>query len=74
MKRRNLIVLVAAVTGLLLMASYSPAIAQQPPHDGCAAVPKIQYDSAKKHYLLYGRFGVYVKTGPIWRRRYWYCH
>lgn len=51
----------------------SPANAVQPPADHCRATSKIEYDSAKKRFLLRNRFGAYVKTGHIWRRYYWYC-
>jgi hypothetical protein len=59
---------------MLLAAPAHAANAQQPPWDGCVAVPKIQYDSAKKQYLLVNRFGSYVRTGRFWRHYYWYCH
>jgi hypothetical protein len=65
---------VAMIASMLLAAPADAANAQQPPWDGCAAVPKIQYDSAKKQYLLVNRFGSYVRTGRFWRHYYWYCH
>ena len=75
MRRRKLFAFFTAAIGFVLIASAaSSATSEQPPQDGCVAVPKIQYDSAKKNYLLDGRFGMYVRTGHIWRRRYWYCH
>jgi hypothetical protein len=75
MRRRKLFAFCAAAIGFALIASpASSAIAEQPPQDGCIAVPKIQYDSAKKQFLLVGRYGMYVRTGHIWHRRYWYCH
>ncbi len=49
------------------------ASAEPPPWEGCRAVSKIEYDSAKSQYLLRNRFGIYLKTGPLWRRSYWYC-
>jgi len=52
----------------------SPVTAPQPLSDGCRAASKIEYDSAKKTYLLQNRFGMYVRSGRIWRRHYWYCH
>ncbi len=74
MTRRQFIAFAAVVTGLPLSAFLSSsAHAQQPPQDGCVAVPKIQYDSAKKQYLLRNRFGMYVRTGGTFRRHYWYC-
>jgi hypothetical protein len=64
-----------AVIGLMLIAyPSSSANAQQRPWEGCRAVSKIEYDSAKRQYLLHGRFGNYVRTGHFWRRYYWYCH
>jgi hypothetical protein len=62
---------VAAAT--LIALSASPVNAQQPPATGCRAVSKIEYDSAKREYLLRNKFGAYVRTGHIWRRYYWYC-
>jgi hypothetical protein len=65
----------AAVIGLMLIAlPSSSANAQQPPREGCRAASKIEYDSAKRQYLLHGRFGSYVRTGHFWRHYYWYCH
>ena len=64
----------AAVIGLMLIASPSSSEnAQQPPRN-CRAVPKIEYDSAKRENLLRNRNGAYIRTGGIWRRYYWYCH
>ena len=75
MMRRAFITMIASMVGLMLVAFLSaPAKAEQPPRDGCVAVPKIQYDSAKKQNLLENRFGIYVRTGRFLRRRYWYCH
>jgi hypothetical protein len=51
----------------------SPAKAVEAPFDHCRAVSKIEYDSAKKQFLLRNRFGAYIRTGRIWRRHYWYC-
>ncbi len=74
MKRGKLIALTAIVIGPVLIAFPSSSVnAEQPPHSGCVAVPKIQYDSAKKQYLLRNRFGMYVRTGHFLRRHYWYC-
>ena len=80
MKREELIALLeggtcTAVIGLMLIAfPFSSANAAQPPREGCRAVSKIEYDSAKRQYLLHGRFGSYVRTGHFWRHYYWYCH
>lgn len=51
----------------------SSAHAVDPPSDHCRAVSKIEYDSAKKQFLLRNRFGAYIRTGRVWRRHYWYC-
>ena len=75
MKRKKIIALVAAVVGFMPMAfSASPLHAAQPPQEGCIAVPKIQYDSAKRQHLLQNRFSTYVRTGRPFRRHYWFCH
>jgi hypothetical protein len=74
MKRERPVGAATAAIGLLAMTLPSlPAHAQQPPYSDCIAVPKIQYDAAKKQYLLQGRFGMYVRTGRFWRRYYWFC-
>jgi hypothetical protein len=76
MKREELIALFegrtcTVVIGLMLIAfPFSSANAQQSPWEGCRAVSKIEYDSAKRQYLLHGRFGSYVKTGHFWRHYY----
>jgi hypothetical protein len=62
-----------AATVVILGLLHSSANAVQPPADHCRAASKIEYDSAKKQFLLRNRFGAYVRTGRIWRRHYWYC-
>ena len=62
----------AAIVAIWPLCS-SSAHAVQPPSEGCRAASKIEYDSAKKQYLLRNRFGFYVRNGRIWRRHYWYC-
>jgi hypothetical protein len=62
-----------AAAAMLVALSAAPVNAQQPPASGCRAASKIEYDSAKREYLLRNKFGAYVKTGHIWRRYYWYC-
>jgi hypothetical protein len=62
-----------AVIAAILMLPCSSANAVQPPSDHCRAASKIEYDSARKQFLLRNRFGTYVRTGRIWRRHYWYC-
>jgi hypothetical protein len=63
----------AAIAALALMFLSSPGFAQQPPGPDCRRVSKIEYHSAKSYYLLRTKFGAYVRTGPFWRRYYWYC-
>jgi hypothetical protein len=66
--------LAAAVTAMVIaLAPPQAAHAAEPPWPGCRPASKIEYRSAKEQYLLVGRFGVYVRTGGIWRRSYWYC-
>jgi len=75
MKRGKLIARITAVIGLLLIAFPSSSVnAVQPSQNGCVAVSKVQYDSAKKQYLLRNRYGMYVRTGRFFRHYYWYCH
>ena len=47
--------------------------AQQPPWEECRAASKIEYESAKRDFLLQTSVGAYATTGHWWRRRYWYC-
>jgi hypothetical protein len=65
--------MLAVVVVIVIVALAAPAIAVQPPGEGCRPVAKIEYNSAKKQYLLRNRFDIYLRTGRIWRRRYWYC-
>jgi hypothetical protein len=41
---------------------------------GCRAVSKLEYDTAKREYVLISRGGRYVQSGYFWRRHYWWCH
>jgi hypothetical protein len=63
----------AALAVCVLALFSAAAFAQQPPGPDCRRVSKIEYDSAKSHYLLHTKFGVYLRNGPFWRRRHWYC-
>ena len=69
MKSAALGAILTALIALFLL----PAHAVEPPRDGCRPASKIEYDSAKKDYLLRNRFAMYVRTGRVWRRHYWYC-
>lgn len=71
MKRGKLI----CIAGSMLVAFLSPSVnAAEPPREGCVAVSKQEFDSAKKQNLLRSRFSTYVRTGRLGRRYYWYCH
>jgi hypothetical protein len=64
----------AAVGALIMILSVSPSnAAPQPPNDRCRPASKLEYNSARKQYLLRSRFGMYVRTGWALRRLYWYC-
>ena len=67
--------------GLLLVGALLTALtpssvkAQQPPlREGCRAISKLEYDTAKREYILISRGGRYVQTGYFLRRHYWWCH
>ncbi len=62
-----------AIIAATLTSFCSAANAVQAPSDHCRAASKIEYDSAKKQYLLQNRFGAYIRTGRVWQRHYWYC-
>jgi len=64
---------VAVVAAILVALCSLSANAAQSPWEGCRTASKIEYDSAKRQYLLHNRFGMYVRTGGFWRRHYWYC-
>ena len=70
---RGVMALRSMAVALLLAASTSSAYAQQPPGPNCRRVSKVEYDSAKSYFLLRTKFGAYLRTGPFWRRYYWYC-
>jgi hypothetical protein len=62
-----------AVVTTILAVLCSSTNAAQPPADHCRVASKIEYDSARKQFLLRNRFGAYIRTGSLWRRHYWYC-
>ena len=64
----------AAAAVVAIVFSSLPANAEKPPWEGCRLASKVEYDSARQQHLLRSRVGMYVKTGPIWKRSYWYCH
>ena len=60
-----------------LLTAFTPSSvkAEQPPlKEGCRAVSKLEYDTAKREYILISKGGRYVQTGHFWRRYYWWCH
>jgi hydroxyethylthiazole kinase-like sugar kinase family protein len=63
---------IAALAAALIALSPALAKTEEMPW-GCMAVTKAEYNAAKKKNLLHGRFGVYKRTGHIWRRSYWFC-
>jgi len=69
-KKRACIALIGLMLAALLPSS---ANAEQPPHKGCVAVSKGEYQGAKKKKLLRAKFSTYVRTGRFWQRHYWYC-
>jgi hypothetical protein len=79
MKRQKLIALIEngaciAVTGFVLILFPSSIVnAQQPPSNKCVAVYNIEYKAAKREKLLRTKAGMYVRTGRLLRRYYWYC-
>ena len=67
--------LLLLVGALLTAFTPSPAKGQQLPlREGCRAVSKLEYDTAKREYILISKGGRYVQTGHFWRRNYWWCH
>jgi hypothetical protein len=68
---QNSLPVVVVITGLLL-ASASTIAKPLPPKEGCRPISKIEYNAAKREYLL-TRVRVYIRTGPFWRRHYWHC-
>jgi hypothetical protein len=64
---------IAAVLVALSLSCSSALAKPIPPRAHCRAVSKIEYDAAKREYLLAGRGHTYLRTGPFWRRSYWYC-
>ena len=64
---------ITIIGGLIIGFTPSLVSAQQPPSEGCRAVSKIEYNSAKAEYLLISRGRVYVQTGHFWPRSYWHC-
>jgi adenylate cyclase len=37
-------------------------------------IVQLEYDTAKREYILISRGGRYLQTGYFWRRHYWWCH
>ena len=69
----RLTALLCATTVPLFAFSCVSLDAQQPPWEGCRTASKIEYESAKRDFLLQTSVGAYATTGHWWRRYYWYC-
>lgn len=70
--------LCTAFLGALLAACTAACLAHaasavSPPSDRCRPASKLEYDSAKRQFLLNTRAGSYVRTGRVFARHYWYC-
>jgi hypothetical protein len=64
----------AAMIGSMLIPIHSSsAVAEQPPPEGCVAVSKIEFDSAKRKNMLHSSFAAYERAGGLFKRSYWYC-
>jgi hypothetical protein len=60
---------------LLSGVTPSSVKAEQPPlKEGCRTVSKLEYNTAKREYILISKGGRYLQTGHFWRRSYWWCH
>ena len=64
---------VAVVIIASLLACASANAKSLPPREGCRPISKIEYNAAKREYLLKSRARVYIRTGPFWRHQYWHC-
>ena len=60
---------ILVITGLAASFVASSADAQQPPREGCRAVSKLEYTTAKNENVIISKGGRYVRTGPFWRRQ-----
>jgi hypothetical protein len=62
------------LVGALLIAFTPWPVKAQQLRDGCRAVSKLEYDTAKREYVLISKGGRYLQTGHFWRPHYWWCH
>ena len=69
--QNSLPVVVVIIASLLACASVSAK--PPPPREGCRPISKIEYNAAKREYLLKSKTRVYIRTGPFRRRQYWHC-
>src|SRR5215471_13638138 len=69
---QNSLLVAFVMTGSLLACSATLA-KPLPPNEGCRRVSKIEYNAAKREYLLKSRARMYIRTGSLWRRHYWHC-
>jgi predicted ATPase len=66
-------VTITVVIAASLLACASAIAKPFPPREGCRPVSRIEYNAAKREYLLRSRARVYIRTGRFWRRQYWHC-
>jgi hypothetical protein len=64
---------VAVIATVSLFACSSVIAKPLPPKEGCRAVSRLEYNTAKKENVITSKGGRYVRTGPFWRRYYWHC-
>ena len=72
MKREALYAAVLVAALAACTAAHAANAAQTPP-DNCRPASKLEYNSAKRQFLLNTRSGSYVRMGRIFARHYWYC-
>jgi hypothetical protein len=70
---RGPLTVILVITGLVASFVASSADAQQPPREGCRAVSRLEYTTAKNENIIISKGGRYVRTGLFWRRQYWHC-
>jgi len=69
---QNSLLIAVAITASLLACAQTIA-KPLPPREGYRPISKIEYNAAKREYLLKSRARVYIRAGPFWRRHYWHC-
>jgi hypothetical protein len=61
---------VVVVIAASLLACTSAIAKPVSPREGCRPTSKIEYNAAKREYLLKSRVRVCIRTGPFWHRHY----